>query len=191
MNRVNFKNVKNPSFHFTPKDIRNISKVKPVKTKPIYYSGFDEYTLDQILKEPIKQVSKSLDLEIIKDPTGYQHSRGFRGNHSHLCIKRPSGGELGITDSIGGCGMQQLYGWTGISTVEGGIQLIEKYLEMITPGVGLIICQVGRDYYGRPFEQALIHCGFTVLIEYSNLAHCRRGTYKQKIYKLEIKPSES
>ena len=110
--------------------------------------------------------SEVLDkIEVINNPDKYKDKKGFHMYHSHQKLKKHHE-ELCVTDSIGGCGMQQFYGWSGNSNYEISVELINYYLKHKAYGVGLVICQLGQDYFNGPFEKALIACGFKVTDEY-------------------------
>lgn len=140
-----------------------------------------------LIKKPIEQVEKILDkIEVINEPNTYKDKKGFKIYHSHQKFIKHNQ-ELCVTDSIGGCGMQQFYGWSSNSNYEISVELINYYLKHKPYGVGLVICQLGQDYFNNPFEKALITCGFKVSDEYSNYQHDSRGTYKQRVYSLQTK----
>ena len=130
-------------------------------------------TVKEKVKEPITVQFKDLET-----------SNGFTlwHNKGHFYIEDNSFNKLLFSDSFGGCGMQQLYGWSNVRGFDRADALIKAYLERKHSGVGLVICQLGQSNYGGDFEKALIENGFECTIEYDNLQHCRRGTYKQKIY---------
>jgi hypothetical protein len=194
MNRINFKGKDGGGFHhLTPYQkksrVRNVKIIK--NDQKIDDMGIGDWYLTRpiILNKPIQQVTKIIDdniIQVIHNPEEYSHKKGFKSFHSHTLFKKGFQ-ELAVTDSIGGCGMQQLYGWTKIKDVETGIELLKHYLSVRRYGVGLVICQLGQGYFNGSFEQALVHCGFKVSEEYSNYQHCHHGTYKQRIYSLKLK----
>lgn len=185
MNRINFKGKDGGGFHhLTPyqKKYRKMNEqLKKEHPEP------DLIFHTKILTKPLQQVKKILDtIEIVTPPNEYNHKRGFCGWHSHKTFKKGRQ-ELSVTDSIGGCGMQQFYNWTKITNVQTGTELIKSYLKNKPFGVGLVLCQLGQDYYNGSFEKALIECGFKVSEEYSNYQHGEDGRYTQKIYSLKTK----
>ncbi len=187
MNRINFKGKDGGGFHhLTPyqKKARKMNEqLKAERPK----TPNDIKVYSHILVKPIEQVVKILDeIQIINAPNEYNHKRGFHQWHSHKIFKKGNQ-ELAVTDSIGGCGMQQFYNWTSINNVQIGMDLINHYLKNKSYGVGLVICQLGKAYFNGSFENALIHCGFKVSEEYSNYQHDETGKYKQRIYSLHLK----
>lgn len=132
-------------------------------------------------------------MEILKtkvESKGYTYNRGMYCWHEHASFKDASGqihGELIISDCAGGCGMQQLYGWSGVSSTELANALVKKAIETLEKGVGLVICQVGQPYYNGAIAKALESNGFVILSELPNYRHCAKGTYKQRLYGLTIK----
>lgn len=129
-----------------------------------------------------------------KDPVGYQHTRGFTGNHQHVRYQYDKGtsgndknyGQLSISDSIGGCGMQQLYSWTNTSSEEIADMLVASMLKDVHYHTGVILCQVGMNYYGHPMTKALEKAGFTISLEYINYTHGLNGKYTQRVYQYVV-----
>lgn len=176
MNRINFNG----------KDGGGLHHLTPYQKKSRKRNIFpiDELKIQKDKIEKIKEMSDNI--EIIDNPTGYLHKEGFYLYHSHKTFKKENQ-QLSVTDSIGGCGMQQFYSWTSIEDTQTAIELINTYLNTKDRGVGLIICQLGQNYFGKAFEKALIHHEFKISEEYSNFRHRLDGTYKQRVYSLHLK----
>lgn len=118
----------------------------------------------------------------------YIHKRGFNGWHSHKLYEysiRNRNIGVGISDSIGGCGMQQIYGWyhSGAYSYKEVKYCLIKLLQDLHYGVGLIICQVGQDFFSSYFVKSLEEMGFTYET-YDN--HQHGDGYEQRLYKLVI-----
>lgn len=205
MNRINFNGKNGGIFHhFTPYRKKPIQKiVKNEIEKPIYndtvnievlnnipffrnvYRTVDMVPVTNSCKEiPLKKTVKS-NVMVINNPNDYKHKNGFRVHHSHqsFIINDQS---LSVSDSIGGCGMQQFYAWTGILNEDNAYTLIDYYIKNRNNSVGLVICQLGQDYFNHHFERALIKHNFKILSEYKNFTHGSDGRYKQRIYGLEL-----
>lgn len=160
-----------------------------------FHTRYDEdwpgRTIKNICYESdIKILEEKIDLKkekisVINNPTEYGHKNGFRKFHTHQIFKTDNG-ELSVSDSVGGCGMQQFYGWTTIKNTKIAYDLIDYYIKNRHSGVGIILCQLGQTYFRGPFETALIKHGFKILSEYKNFMHGSDGRYTQKIYGLEL-----
>jgi hypothetical protein len=92
-----------------------------------------------------------------------------------------------ISDSCGGCGVQQLYDWTNIKNKENVSEFLKNVLIEATAkhlstsnDVGCIICQVGCSYYNTNFVKALEENGFKIISEFNNHRHGNGKT--QRIY---------
>ena len=92
-----------------------------------------------------------------------------------------------ISDSCGGCGMQQLYDWVDIKNKENVSEFLKNVLLEATTkslslsaDVGCIICQVGYSYYNTNFVKALEVNAFTIISEFNNHRHGNEKT--QRIY---------
>lgn len=143
-----------------------------------------EIKLESPTEEKLKKLFKQVT--VLNNPTEYKHKRGFRIYHKHQTFTYQEQ-SLSVSDSIGGCGMQQFYGWADtVHDEEIASILIQHYIRNRHNGVGLIICQLGQTYYGNCFEKALIKNGFKVLSEYKNFMHGNDGKYSQRVYGLEL-----
>lgn len=165
-----------------------------------YYDDFGNLisSSTELISNPCAEIESPVEKKVephvkkIRNPKGYKHDRGFTGNHQHVQYLYESGekygpvGSLAISDSIGGCGMQQLYDWTAISTPEIADQLISEMFKDLHQDTGLIICQVGANYYEHVFTKALEKAGFTYPIEYKNFTHGANGKYTQRVYTFQV-----
>lgn len=208
MNRVNFKNNKsNQLHHLTPYRKNTVVKTKVknnyeakieeiIEKEDVYWERLRNAQFRQkpptvkidtlkkhetIKAKVITNFKPQAEIKVINKPSGYTDNYGFVVYHSHVRYKLEND-TFAVSDSIGGCGMQQIYGWARNSSFENSKRLLQNYLEKKDNGVGLIICQLGQMYFNSVFEQALISCGFTESIIYANLQHGSDGDYKQKIY---------
>jgi len=204
MNRQNFKNYGVGNTHHL-KPYRHVAKVKietvsmtkdgvglmeQIKDPLPHHNPYAQYKFEDIkihtTKSILEEQPKTGEITIVRNPDSYKHKKAFTNWHQHrsYVYNDPQRGnqELSISDSVGGCGMQQLYGWTSIYDKEVALKLINFMLDDLHNGVGLIICQLGKEYFKDPFEQALIECGFECQIKYKNWMHGDDGKYKQKVY---------
>ena len=212
MNRQNLKNYGNRNMHhLTPYQKKNfVVKNKVVDNEfvtkgvtsgiePVIGQWYNPENLDRIFNnqpvdnfklrpkpvppESIPEKKEEPDITIVKPADTYKHKTAFESWHKHRTYKyRDNLGELSISDSVGGCGMQQLYSWTSIDKYDIALALIDAMLKDLHHGTGLVICQLGKDYFHEPFEQALIESGFVSKVKYKNWTHGDNGKYKQKVY---------
>lgn len=124
----------------------------------------------------------------IENIAGKEYNEGFVIWHSNKKYKY-NHHYIQVTDSVGGCGMQQLYKWSNCVGIKDEYEissiLLNAILGDLHSGVGLIICQLGQDYYECEFERALIDKGFESVVEYEN--HQHEDGYMQKVYQLIIR----
>lgn len=114
--------------------------------------------------------------------TEFGHS--YWHNHSEFSLLTDQGrASIKISDNVGGCGVQQLYNWVGSANNENIEFLLKKIINSLKYGVGLVMCQVGQDYFNTLFVKALTNCGFT----YSSYINYEHGkTYEGRMYMLKI-----
>lgn len=141
------------------------------------------------------ETTPEVQLEVRKVDVKYinkvkeSYNNGFNCWHSHnkysYKISERTTIEVAISDSVGGCGMQQIYGWLPSSAQRyPEVKYCLIYLlQNLHYGVGLVICQVGQDFFGSEIVKALEELGFTY-DEYENYQH--GAEYYQRLYKLII-----
>ncbi len=114
--------------------------------------------------------------------TEFGHS--YWHNHSEFSLLTDQGtASIKISDNVGGCGVQQLYNWSGSAKNENIEFLLKKIINSLKYGVGLVMCQVGQDYFNTLFVKALTNCGFTYS-SYINYEHGKE--YEGRMYMLKI-----
>lgn len=207
MNRINFNNYGGGIFHhLTPyrkkgkitrvkneisKNVNTVVESTPIED-PVWRFGVFNGTATinrQQITNPCSEIPLKKTVEqkvtVINNPSSYKHKQGFRNYHKHQSFEIGTQ-SLSVSDSIGGCGMQQFYGWTSITNETVAYTLIDYYIKNRHNGVGLIICQLGQDYFNHHFEKALIRHDFKVISEYKNFMHGDDGRYKQRVYGLQL-----
>lgn len=99
-----------------------------------------------------------------------------------------------LKSNPGGCGSLLLYGWSGGGTKDNIIDGLTELLKIISNkngfikegdygkkiDVGAISTVVGKRYYGKEFEQAILQVGFKEVAIYPNPRHGKG--YTQKFY---------
>lgn len=118
-------------------------------------------------------------------PDTYEYKKGFQSWHTHR-IYTCQGHSIAISDSVGGCGMQQLYHWASVSSFDIANAILKNIISTLEGDVGLILCQVGKSFYTLEFVKALEANGFVITTEYANYRHCRKGEYTQRIYTYHV-----
>jgi len=114
--------------------------------------------------------------------TEFGHS--YWHNHSEFSLLTDQGtASIKISDNVGGCGVQQLYNWVNSANNNNIEFLLKKIINSLKYGVGLVMCQVGQDYFNTLFVKGLTNCGFTY-ISYINYEHGK--SYEARMYMLKI-----
>ncbi len=136
--------------------------------------------------EKVKSTKKPKDpdkIEIVYNPEGYRNTHGFNMYHGHKSY-RLNGYNIDISDNLGGCGVQQLYNWINSVNNENISVILKEIIKTLHDGVGMVMCQLGQDYFHTEMEKALTNEGF-IYTEYNNWQH--GSNYKQRMYMLTIK----
>lgn len=140
--------------------------------------------------EVVTKVEKSkeeITKTFISNDNRKYDDRGYHGWHGH-CKYKLGTTSITITDNVGGCGVQQLYGWGSSGNSSKIPKILDYILEDLNHGVGIILCQVGSDYYNTLFCQTIEKLGFKYHEEYINYQHAGRDT--GRIYTLIIDKNE-
>lgn len=120
-------------------------------------------------------------MEIIEKELDSSYDNGFTIWHSHKEYKL-NNTKIKITDSVGGCGMQQLYGWYGYENNSEIKDLVKYAMNNLHNGTSCVICQVGSDFYASMITSALEDYGFFISKEYKNLQHMSDDTQRLYMY---------
>lgn len=137
---------------------------------------------------PEQALINSVEVKNIDKATAeYRHKNGFRGWHCHKSYTL-NNSSVSITDSIGGCGMQQIYGWYDGNYNREDIRCcLYRLMQDVHNGVSCIICQVGNVGYNTVLTETLEELGFEITKEYVNRQH--RNDDTQRLYTLIIEPN--
>lgn len=135
------------------------------------------------VEKPKDEITKEL---ISNNKRSYQ-DRGYHGWHGHFKYTL-NDCKIKISDNVGGCSVQQLYDWGGNSNNSNIPELLKHVLNDLNYGVGIVLCQVGSNYYKSLFCKTLEELGFKYYEEYKN--HQHGGTDTGRIYSLIINKNE-
>lgn len=136
------------------------------------------------LPKEMKNKEPEYEITYENNPEGYHH-KGLNHWHRYRKYKSTKNTSIIISDNLGGCGIQQLYNWSNYNNNNDWDEVIKYILNDLHHGVGIILCQVGKDFYNSKFVKALENNGFESSIEYDN--HQHGGDYTGRLYTKLIK----
>ena len=87
---------------------------------------------------------------------------------------------ISLSDSVGGCGMQQMYNWLNYKDNDDIGDVLKFLLSNLHYGTSLLICQVGEDHWDSNFVACLENNGFEITKEYANNYHDKENS--QRLY---------
>ena len=183
MKIINFKNINNKfvnAAHLKPK-VKIINKNTEIDNVNIQHIKLDN------LNENHSTINK-VDHKVVKifinnDNRKWNTIAGYYSWHQHASYKL-NNATINITDNVGGCGVQQLYGWGNSYNNSENEELLKYVMNDLHHGVGIVLCQVGSDFYNSKFCKALEKFGFKYNEEYVNHQHSNGDT--GRIYTLII-----
>lgn len=162
--------------------VRIIGEIKPnceISEEKLTNICQEIYLKTEKIEKPKEEITKT---SIANDKRHYS-DYGFSGWHCH-CKYSLNGSSIKLTDNVGGCGVQQLYGWAGYCDSPHINKLLDHVLSDLNYGTSILLCQVGSGYYNTRFCKKLEELGFKYHEEYKNHQHGGRDT--GRIYSLII-----
>lgn len=167
------------------KEMKNTMKYDNINFGNQLIYGTSGEEKKEVIEKP-KVTEKDITIRTISNEDRKYSEYGHVNHHSHKeykLVEKYKSTSIKITDNVGGCGVQQLYNWYNSENNKNIELVLNKVLKDVEYGVGLIMCQVGQDFFDSLFVKALVNSGFT----YSSYINYQHGKeYEGRMYMLKI-----
>jgi len=157
------------------------------EVEPGEFSKIDNIVDRNIIESKIEKPKEKIIKTFIDNENRKYNDRGYHGWHGH-CKYELNNSTIKLSDNVGGCGVQQLYGWGDYKNTSEIPKLLDYILNDLHYGVSMIMCQIGSDYYDTLFCKTIEKLGFKYHEEYINYQHGGRDT--GRIYTLIINKND-